>query len=165
MKKIGVVGILGHEKVKITSELEQSKNAYEVNQENGEWFPAFDKAKTIDKLMKEKRNNAMKTYTEEDVKSLTLNAMISVMQEYSFHNESTVVKFHEEWVNEYIESLNPQPKEENKIPMTYGFLRSRISWEKFCDITGIDYYAKKEGYTIEDDEIFYLTESQVKDLF
>ena len=55
--------------------------------------------------------------------------------------------------------------EENKIPITYGFLRSKISWEKFCDITGIDYYAKKEGYIIEDPEIFYLTESQVKDLF
>ena len=133
---------------------EELRNAYVVNQENGEWFPAF-----------EKRNNAMKTYTEEDVKNLTLNAMISVMQEYSFHNESTVVKFHEEWVNEYIESSNPQPKEENKIPMTYGFLRNRISWEKFCDITGIDYYAKREGYEIKDDEIFYFTESQVKDLF
>ena len=107
----------------------------------------------------------MKTYTEEDVKNLTLNAMISVMQEYSFHNESTVVKFHEEWVNEYIESSNPQPKEENKIPITYGFLISKMSWEKVCDITGIEYYALNDGYSINDDEIFYFTESQVKDLF
>ena len=158
MKKIGVVGILGHEKVKITSELEQSKNAYVVNQENAEWFPVFDKAKTIDKLMKEKRNNAMKTYTEEDLRTLA-SLIDDAYRPYTSNNVEG-----QDVVENFIKGIIPKT-EENKIPMTYGFLRSRISWEKFCDITGIDYYAKKEGYTIEDDEIFYLTESQVKDLF
>ena len=32
---------------------EELRNAYVVNQENGEWFPAFDKAKTIDEIIKE----------------------------------------------------------------------------------------------------------------
>ena len=76
MKKIGVVGILGHEKVKITSELEQSKNAYEVNQENGEWFPAFDKAKTIDEIIKEERAikiTAPHRFEELDIKTLLRN--------------------------------------------------------------------------------------------
>ena len=31
----------------------QSKDAYEVNQENGEWFPVFEKTKTIDEIIKE----------------------------------------------------------------------------------------------------------------
>ena len=76
MKKIGVVGILGHEKVKITSELEQSKNAYVVNQENGEWFPAFDKAKTIDEIIKEERAikiTAPHRFEELDIKTLLRN--------------------------------------------------------------------------------------------
>ena len=55
-KKVGLVGILGQDEIeKIASELEKSKNAYVVNQENGEWFPAFDKAKTIDEIIKEEQ--------------------------------------------------------------------------------------------------------------
>ena len=42
----------------------QSKDAYEVNQENGEWFPVFGKTKTIDEIIKEKRSKAMRTQLE-----------------------------------------------------------------------------------------------------
>ena len=60
-KKIGLIGILGHDEIeKVASELEKSKNAYEVNQENAEWFPVF-----------EKRNNAMKR-TQQQNKELEL---------------------------------------------------------------------------------------------
>ena len=42
----------------------QSKDAYEVNQENAEWFPVFGKTKTIDEKAKEKRSNVMRTQLE-----------------------------------------------------------------------------------------------------
>ena len=42
----------------------QSKDAYEVNQENAEWFPVFGKTKTIDEIIKEKRSNVMRTQLE-----------------------------------------------------------------------------------------------------
>ena len=42
----------------------QSKDAYEVNQENAEWFPVFGKTKTIDEIIKEKRSKAMRTQLE-----------------------------------------------------------------------------------------------------
>ena len=42
----------------------QSKDAYEVNQENGEWFPVFEKTKTIDEIIKEKRSKEMRTQLE-----------------------------------------------------------------------------------------------------
>ena len=42
----------------------QSKDAYEVNQENGEWFPVFGKTKTINEIIKEKRSNVMRTQLE-----------------------------------------------------------------------------------------------------
>ena len=101
----------------------------------------------------------MRTYTEEDLR----NAYRKGSEWGAWNNAGNY--FDEPMTeDEYIESLNPQSKEEDKIPMTYGFLRSRIGWETFCDITGIDYYAKRGGYEIKDDEIFYLTESQVKDL-
>lgn len=52
--------------------------------------------------------------------------------------------------------------EEDKISFTYSFLRRKIDWEKFCDLTGIDYYAKANGWEVKDTEIFYITESQAK---
>ena len=99
----------------------------------------------------------MKTYTEEDLRILA-SIIDDAYRPYTSNNVEG-----QDVVSNFIKGIIPKT-EENKIPMTYGFLRSRISWEKFCDITGIDYYAKKEGYEIKDDEIFYLTESQIKDL-
>lgn len=64
--------------------------------------------------------------------------------------------------DEYIESLNLSVVEEDKISFTYSFLRRKLDWEQFCDLTGIDYYAKRNGYEIEDSEIFYITESKAK---
>lgn len=52
--------------------------------------------------------------------------------------------------------------EEDKISFTYSFLRRKIDWEEFCDLTGIDYYAKANGWEVKDTEIFYITESQAK---
>ena len=66
-----------------------------------------------------------------------------------------------ESIDEYIESLNPKQKEET-VSFTYSFLRRKLDWEEFCNLTGIDYYAIKNGYRIEDNEIFKLTESQAK---
>lgn len=62
---------------------------------------------------------------------------------------------------EYIKSLN-ESVEEEKIPFTYYLLRHKLEWKQFCDLTGIDYYAKSNGFEIKDAEIFYLTESQAK---
>ena len=52
--------------------------------------------------------------------------------------------------------------EEDKISLTYSFLRRKLDWEAFCDLTGIDYYAKANGYEIKDSEIFEITESKAK---
>lgn len=62
----------------------------------------------------------------------------------------------------YIESLNPKI-EEDKISFTYDYLNRKLDWEKFCDLTGVDYYAKANGYNIENNEIFYITESKAKE--
>ena len=98
-------------------------------------------------------------YTEEDLREKTLQAMLCVMQEYSFHNESTVLEFHKEWYND---NFKESVVEEDKISFTYSFLRRKIDWEEFCDLTGIDYYSIANGYKINDDDVFYITESKAK---
>lgn len=64
--------------------------------------------------------------------------------------------------NEYIDSLTKKELEEEIIGFTYSFLRRKLSWEEFCNATGVDYYAKMNGYEIEDNELFKLTTSQAK---
>ena len=54
----------------------QSKDAYEVNQENGEWFPVFGKTKTINEIVKEEQSlkiTAPHRFEELDVKTLLRN--------------------------------------------------------------------------------------------
>lgn len=100
-------------------------------------------------------------YTEEDLKEKTLQAMLEIMQEYSFHNESTVLEFHKEWFNN---NLKEVVVKEREIPFTYFSLRQLLDWEQFCELTGTDYYATRNGFEIKDNEIFYITESQAKKL-
>ena len=64
--------------------------------------------------------------------------------------------------NEYIKSLNPKPKEET-ISFTYSFLQRKLGREEFCELTGTNYYALNEGYTIQDNEIFKIEESKAKE--
>jgi hypothetical protein len=66
--------------------------------------------------------------------------------------------------DEYIGSLKKSEElVEEKISFTFSFLMRKLDWEKFCDLTGTDYYAKNEGYEFKDNEIFYISESKAKE--
>jgi len=66
--------------------------------------------------------------------------------------------------DEYIDSLKEAVNEEDKISFTYSFLRRKLEWEKFCDLTGTNFYARNEGFEFKDSEIYYITESKAKQL-
>ena len=99
----------------------------------------------------------MKTYTEQELKEETLNAMISIMREYSYQNDATI-QFHSRWFKKFDE----KEVEEDKISFTYSFLRRKLDWTDFCELTGTNEWAKKEGREFKDDEIFYIIESKAK---
>jgi hypothetical protein len=100
----------------------------------------------------------MKKYTEEDLRE----AFRAGCERGAFVQAGNYfdAPFDED---EYIESLNPKPTED-KIGFTYSFLRRKLDWEEFCDLTGIDYYARANGYEIRDDEVFSIKESDTKRL-
>ncbi len=52
--------------------------------------------------------------------------------------------------------------EEDKISFTYSFLRRKIDWMQFCELTGTNEWAINEGAEFKDSDIYYLTESQAK---
>lgn len=54
--------------------------------------------------------------------------------------------------------------EEKEIPITYGLIKATCGWSKFCDVTDNNHYAIKEWGDYKDNEVFYITESQAKQL-
>lgn len=98
----------------------------------------------------------MKTYTEDDLRM----AFKAGYERGAFdaNNNYFDAPLDED---EYIESLKEKVVEET-VSLTYSFLRRKLDWEQFCDLTGVSYYAKKEGYEIKDNEVFEITESEAK---
>jgi hypothetical protein len=58
--------------------------------------------------------------------------------------------------DEFIESLKKSEKitEEEKIPLTFAYLKSKLDWSDICDVTGLDYYCLNNGYEIKSYEVF-----------
>ena len=107
----------------------------------------------------------MKTYTEQDLREAMTFAINQTREgwngEYAERINPNIEECFDSMLNEYIESLNPK-QEEKTIPLTAGYLLKKLDWEEFCNLTGIDYYATREGYVIKDDEVFHIPESKVK---
>ena len=103
----------------------------------------------------------IKTYTEEDLRL----AFRAGATEYciSFASLHTFLE-NSEKEDEYIESLNPQTKEEKDIPVTFFQIKNNIGWSEWCNVTGGNHYALNEGYSPSDSEVFYCTRSQAIEL-
>lgn len=56
------------------------------------------------------------------------------------------------------------PEEEKTIPITYGLIKATCGWSKWCDVTNGNHYAINEFGDYEDREVFYITETQAKQL-
>lgn len=99
----------------------------------------------------------MKTYKEEDLK----NAYRQGARDYCSSYKG-IDTFLNEDVDLYIESLSPKIEEET-ISFSYSFLRRKLDWEQFCNLTGVDYYARANGFEIKDTENFDIKESKAKE--
>lgn len=95
----------------------------------------------------------MKTYTEEDLRAAFREGYARGENNYRYSPQEE---------DEYIKGFKTEEVEEETVSFTYSFLRRKLEWEDFCDITGIDYYAKRNGYGIKDHEIFEIKESTAK---
>ena len=66
--------------------------------------------------------------------------------------------------DEYIESLKQKPEEGKTIPITYGLIKATCGWSKWCDVTRGNHYSINEWGHYPDNEVFYITETQAKQL-
>ena len=53
-------------------------------------------------------------------------------------------------------------EEKRKIPFTYAYLKRKICWEDLHKLIGVGFYALKEGFEIQDSEVFQIKESDAK---
>lgn len=96
----------------------------------------------------------MKTYTEKDLRKLA-EFIDDAYRPYTSNNiEGSVV------VEDFLEGLYSDRQDEEEITFSYSFLRRKLGWEEFCDLTGINRYAKAEGYEIKNTDTFQIKESK-----
>ena len=94
----------------------------------------------------------MKTYTEQDLIRL-VSIIDNEYRQYTRNNVLGDIILHEFLQNGFKEN-----KEEKTIPLTAGYLTTKLSWEDFCDLVGHDY-----DYNIDANQIFHIPESKVKE--
>jgi hypothetical protein len=63
-----------------------------------------------------------------------------------------------------LKGIEDTEKEEKTVPLTYFYLYNKLGWEKFCDLTGTNYYAKNEGASFNDTEIFNIKITEAEKL-
>lgn len=101
----------------------------------------------------------MKTYTEEDLRLAFQAGVLRGMHDQAGNYFDAPLD-----ENEYIESLNPKIEEGKEIPITYGLIKATCGWSEFAEVTNRNVYAINEFGDYEANEVFYITESQAKQL-
>ena len=62
-------------------------------------------------------------------------------------------------------TIDIEPEDEEKeIPITYGLIKATCGWSKFVETTDRNVWAINEFGGYEPNEVFYITESQAKQL-
>jgi len=104
------------------------------------------------------------TYTIEEV--LIIVSQVFAKTATNYNEKCPNFSFYNHKASNFLEDyFEPEPiKEEKDIPITWYQIRTKCEWIKFCDVTGTDYYAKKEGWDPKDNDIIYFTKTQAEKL-
>ena len=101
----------------------------------------------------------MKTYTEEDLRKL-----VDLIDE-SYRGVTRDNTNGSEILEDFLLNGFAEEKvEEKEIPKTYGLIKATCGWSEFAEKTDRNVYAINEFGDYEANEVFYITESQAKQL-
>ena len=64
-----------------------------------------------------------------------------------------------------IELPEEKVKESKDTPVTYSTIKKTVGWNQFCNITGHNHYAINEWGDYDTSHVFYITETQFKELW
>jgi hypothetical protein len=113
-----------------------------------------------------------------NLKTTIMENIIDIEQAKETHNKlrEILIKYGNEeygdcivdeisWLFGFPTTIDVEPEEEEKeIPITYGLIKATCGWSKWCDVTNGNHYAINEFGDYEDREVFYITETQAKQL-
>lgn len=69
------------------------------------------------------------------------------------------------WLFGFPTTIDVEPEEEEKtIPITYGLIKATCGWSKFAETCNKNVWAINEWGDFESNEVFYITETQAKQL-
>ena len=71
---------------------------------------------------------------------------------------------YEDYGNPIINIFEETEQEQQDIPVLYHTIKNKIGWSEWCDVTNGNHYALNEGYAPKDNDIFYCTPTQAKEL-
>lgn len=64
----------------------------------------------------------------------------------------------------YPNTNDVEPEKEKEIPITYGLIKATCGWSEFAEVCDRNVWAISEFGDYEPNEVFYITESQAKQL-
>lgn len=67
------------------------------------------------------------------------------------------------WLFDYPTTIDTEEEEET-LPITYGLIKTKVGWSRFCDVTGKNHYAINEWGDYPMTEVFDIPLSQAKTL-
>lgn len=101
----------------------------------------------------------MKTYTEQDLRKL-VDLIDKSYREVTRNNTNGSEVLEAFLLNGFSE----EKIEEKEIPITYGLIKAKCGWSRFAEVCDRNLYAINEFGEFGDREVFYITESQAKQL-
>ena len=103
----------------------------------------------MSKTKKEKESKKKKNKVKEKVKESIANKVLLISSNAQQKNKLDGIV----WMNE-----------EKEIPITYGLIKATCGWSEFAEVTNRNVYTVKAFGDYEANEVFYITESQAKQL-
>ena len=100
-----------------------------------------------------------KKYTEEDLRKLV--DLIDESYRGVTRDNTNGSEILEDFL---INGFAEKKVEEKEIPITYGLIKATCGWSEFAEVTDRNVYTINDFGDYEANEVFYITESQAKQL-
>lgn len=101
----------------------------------------------------------MKTYKEQDLRKLV--DLIDESYRGVTRNNTNGSEILEDFL---LNGFAEEKIEEKEIPITYGLIKAKCGWSRFAEVCNMNVYAINEFGEFGDRAVFYITESQAKQL-
>jgi len=99
-----------------------------------------------------------------DFDVVSIEAFKSILTSYEENKNATHMRVSYRDNEHPIIEMFEEVEDEKTVPVTYSTIKRIVGWSRFAECTNRNVYAIKEHGDYEDNEVFYITEEQAKEL-